>query len=367
MDEADSIIKFHCKNCAQKFSVHKNNAGKKGKCPKCKNIIVVPGQPEQASPDKSSGIVTFACSMCERQIKVPESSRGKLIECSHCGCYVEVPSEKPKIPVEKNLEDDVSDMSLEERQKLGGEIRMDEPEQAEERKLPWLVDIFLYPTSTSGMIHIAIFVIAPILISLLSRYVLSRAGHYGGILSMILFFFLIGYMFYYFAECIRDSATGGLRASDILTNAPGTSDLFEQFVSLFACYAFFLGPVTFYRGYIYFTDTQMNTAIYWPLLAYGVFFFPMGILAVVIFNSVNGLNPILLICSIAGTFFQYCGLVIFFFGLYVLCILILSVGQRWGILANVMTNIALIWLLLVTAHLLGRFYWRYQEKLNWEV
>jgi len=372
MDEADSIIKFHCENCGQKIRVPQIHAGKKGKCPKCKHPVVVPKQAEHASPDKSSRLVSFACSMCDKEIKVPESSRGKIIECPHCGCYVEVPSEKIKAektttPVEKHIEDDVSGMSLEERQKLDGKIRVDEPEQAEERKLPWLVDIFLYPTSASGMIHIAIFVIAPILIGLLSRFVFSYALHYGGILSLILYLLLIGYMFYYFGECIRDSATGGLRASDTLTSAPGTSDLFEQFVSLFACYAFFLGPATFYRGYIHFTDTQMNTAIYWPLLAYGVFFFPMGILAVVMFNSVNGLNPILLIGSIASTFFQYCGLVLLFSGLYVLRILILSVGQRWGILANVMSNIVLIWLLLVTAHLSGRFYWRYQDKLNWEV
>ena len=42
MNDADSIIKFRCENCGQKFSVHKNNAGKKGKCPKCKIIIVIP-------------------------------------------------------------------------------------------------------------------------------------------------------------------------------------------------------------------------------------------------------------------------------------------------------------------------------------
>jgi len=310
--------------------------------------------------------------MCDEDIKVPESSRGKLIECSKCGCYVEVPSEKTptlesKTAIKPGPEDDVSDMSLEERQKLDGEIRVDETEQNGERKLPWLADILLYPTSASGMIHIAIFLIVPILIGLLSRYVFSFVRHYGGILSLILYVLLIGYMFYYFAECIRDSAAGGLRTPETLTSTPGSSDMLEQFVSLFACYAFFLGPVTFYRSYIYFSSTQMNSAIFWSLYAYGGFFFPMGILAVVMFNSVNGLNPILLICSIASTFFQYCGIVIFFSGLYVLRTLILSVGQQWGILANVTSNIVLIWLLLVTAHLLGRFYRRYQEKLNWEV
>jgi len=317
-------------------------------------------------------MVSFACSICDEDIKVPESSRGKLIECPKCGCYIEVPSERTptvesKAAIKPGPEDDVSDMSLEERQKLGGEIRVGETEQTGKRKLPWPVDIFLYPTSPSGMIHTAIFLIVPILIGLLSRYVFSFVRHYGNMFTLISYVFLIGYIFNYFGECIRNSAAGGLRAPETLANTLGLADLFVQLVSLFACYAFFLGPATFYRGYIFFYEIEINSIIFWSLYAYGVFFFPMGILAVVMFGSVNGLNPILLIGSIASTFFQYCGIVIFFSGLYVLRILILSVGQRWGILANVMSNIVLIWLLLVTAHLLGRFYWRYQDKLNWDV
>ena len=103
----------------------------------------------------------------------------------------------------------------------------------------------------------------------------------------------------------------------------------------------------------------------------------MGILAVVMFDSVRGLNPILLIRSIISAFFQYCGLVILFYGLAVL----LVIGRMGSVLATVRTGSTLlgpllvyilifavyIWLLLVAGHLLGRFYWRYQEKLNWEV
>ena len=36
------MIRFNCKSCGQKFSVPESRAGKKGKCPKCRNIIVVP-------------------------------------------------------------------------------------------------------------------------------------------------------------------------------------------------------------------------------------------------------------------------------------------------------------------------------------
>ena len=371
MDDADSVIKFRCENCGQKFSVHKNIAGKKGQCPKCKNIIVIPKQAEHKTPNKNIHTISFACSMCEQAIKVPESSSGKLIECPHCTSYVEVPTNKTTAENSTaqtliHKEDTASDLTLEERQKLGGEIRADEPEQIEERKLPWAVDIFLYPTSTSGIIHIVIFIILPILLGLLDRFVFSLAHHYGGMLLMIFYVFLYGYMFYYFAECIRDSATGGLRAPDTPASIPSKEDMIEQCVYLLACYALFLGPAIFYRSYTHFTETQMNGVIFWCLYAYGIFFLPMGLLAVVMFNSVNGLNPVLLICSIASTFLPYCGLIII---ICILGFLIIAIGRilpQSRILGHTLSA-AGIYLAMVLAHILGRFYWRYQKKLNWEV
>jgi hypothetical protein len=106
---------------------------------------------------------------------------------------------------------------------------------------------------------------------------------------------------------------------------------------LFACYALYLGPVTFYRGYIYFSGRPMSNPIYLSFLAFGAFFFPMGILAVVMFGSVNGLNPILLVRSIISTFLQYCGLALLFYGLGVLFAIMLfmmvTLSLRWGILS----------------------------------
>ena len=36
------MIKFQCDNCGKNFSVPEDQAGKKGKCPKCKTLVVVP-------------------------------------------------------------------------------------------------------------------------------------------------------------------------------------------------------------------------------------------------------------------------------------------------------------------------------------
>jgi hypothetical protein len=353
------MIKFNCKSCGQKFSVPESHAGKKGKCPKCNNIIVIPKQAEHARPDKSRITVTFACSI------------GNLIECPHCSCYVEVPleiipAEKTTAPVQPGKEDGVSEKALEAPQKPEVEKEAEETEPAGKRKLPWLVDIFLYPVSTGGLITLAVILILRLSTDCVAGFFMCC--FFGGILGLIMRIIIVySYMYWYFSECIRDSAVGGMRAPETFVSMPGLGDMILQWGRLFACYALYLGPVTFYRGYTYFYNMPMNNVLFWSLLAYGDFFFPMGILAVVMFDSVNGLNPILIIRSIGSTFLQYCGLAILFYGLGLLFLVTFLVGARWGILSYLFGNIVFIWLLLVAGHLLGRFYWRYQETLNWEV
>lgn len=102
----------------------------------------------------------------------------------------------------------------------------------------------------------------------------------------------------------------------------------------------------------------------------------MGILAVVMFDSVNGLKPTLLIRSIASTFFRYCGLVILFYGFGVLFVVLL-VRMRLILIQNglfsgffliyIFSNIFFLYALLISGHLLGRFFYRYEDRLYWEV
>ena len=358
------MLRFCCEHCGRKISIQDEHAGKRGKCPGCDSVITVP---------QASNLVGFYCQNCGEKISVLRTSAGKKGKCPNCKLPVAIPkkseharpAQRPQVLAQEEV---VSGLSLEERQILWGETRADETEQTGQRKLPWPVDIFLYPANASGLVHVAVFLIVPILLELLYKFLLMALGPRAGLLVGILYIFLIGYMFSYFVECICDSAGGELRASDPPSAVASRDELMGQYAIWLACYAFFFGPVTFYRGYTHLCGTQMNNAIFWPLLGYGVFFFPMGILAVTMFDSIEGLNPVLLICSIAGTFFQYCGLVIFFaaFCFLRVGVLMLSFRQGWGILARIVPDLLLIWLLLVAVHLIGRFYWRYQEKLNWQ-
>ena len=81
------MIKFACGRCGRLIRVDAKYAGKKGKCPKCGNIVTVP---------KESTIISFLCGQCGHQIEVPEVHAGKKGKCPKCGNAVVVPARKEK-------------------------------------------------------------------------------------------------------------------------------------------------------------------------------------------------------------------------------------------------------------------------------
>jgi len=229
-------------------------------------------------------------------------------------------------------------------------------------KLPWLIDAFLYPVSLHGMTYVAIFLFLFFLIGLLDRFVLSYARHYGGVLSLILYVLLIGYILHYYAYCVFDSSRGGRRAPNISTeHTPDRADLLAHIFLILGCVAICFLPTA-----AYYLFTRRIDRTFWALSAVGFFFFPMALLAGIIFDSFDALNPIIIIGSILRTFFPYCGLILSFCILGGLLALIFRVSKSIparGLISKAVT----FYLLLVAAHLLGRFCWHNKDKLDWGI
>ncbi len=213
------------------------------------------------------------------------------------------------------------------------------------------------------MTHLAIFTFIPLLITIV-RTLLCALGILGFIANAA-----IGlYFCWYITECVRDSAMGGTRAPE----AFATADLGEMWLQaqhIIGCYLIFVGPVGFY--YIF---TERTDVVFWLFLAYGVFFLPIGLLACVMFDSIRGLSPILLIASIVSTLLQYCGLVSLFIGIVLAFRTLAGIAKQDSAQFTIGTKILgavlsclLVYVVFVVAHILGRFYWRNQERLNWEV
>ena len=377
------MIRFQCEHCCRKIVVKDEHANKQGKCPECGKVVVIPGE---------STVIEFQCEECGQKISVPKIHAGKKALCPKCKAAFVVPgmrqrlsnarrSNKPDSQGELTLVDvpeqykikhhptPLFERALEQHPELERHSPLEDTESKGQRTLPWLLDIFLYPTSAPGLVHLVIFTLVPFFTIVAAR-MLGRVGMYLGFFGWIVRILIGLYMAWYLAECVRDSAKGGTRAPEAFA-LEGTGEMYSQALHIVGCYIIFVFPAILYSVY-----TQRQDAIFWGLVSYGVFFFPMGLLACIMFDSIRGLNPILLIGSIFSTFFQYCAIVLLIGGI-VLAIWAVGTVIRpqdtqqpltmgWRIIQGLLSFIGL-YIIFVIAHLLGRFYWRFQEKLNWEV
>ncbi|MGB2807908.1 MAG: hypothetical protein WBC22_09215, partial [Sedimentisphaerales bacterium] len=212
-----------------------------------------------------------------------------------------------------------------------------------------------------GLVYLGIFIGVTLFLDTVGNILPSYFACLFWLLTLVIRIFVVLFMYWYFAECVRDSAEGGLRAPKVIGDVPPAVDMFRQMVDIVGCLLVFFTPFI-----LYVLIARRAGIIFWLLLIYGIFFFPMSLLAIVVHNSPAGLNPRLIYNSISNTFRQYCGLVL----LIVAAMLLIGVlGQKVKESEHlaILVRCAGFYLLFVAAHLLGRFYWRYQEKLNWEV
>ncbi|MCP4259154.1 MAG: hypothetical protein GY774_16845 [Planctomycetes bacterium] len=258
-----------------------------------------------------------------------------------------------------------------------------EEEKAEEttpsRKLPWFVDIFLYPLSISGLVYLVICFCAPILINLINQLILQQVWPINELIVATLYVLFVGYVMYYLSWCIIDSTKGGWRAPDITNQSSPKGELIESVGILLACIVFCFWPLA-----VYYIFTEKTGFLYWLLTAIGLLFFPMVLLSGFLHNSINGLNPVLITKSVIKTFPKYLPIIIFFTVFFIVLSVVIPpfpqsknfksishyisefIGNIFG--SRYALRLAgFIYIAMIAAHILGRFYCRCKERLNWEV
>lgn len=324
-------MEFHCTNCGRKLTVPDAKAGRKGRCPQCKEALTIPNP--SAEPQNEP--------LDRRLLDLPEPTESDPSEAAYAKL----------------------------RGALGGRIL--EPEEIPQRKYPWIVDIFLYPLNVSTLTMLLICVGGPFFLRLLVTF--CKALFFNGLQLMLIpwlialmlhwsaLVLLVFYMIWYVFSCMRDSAQGGIRAPNTAATTPGLGELLAGTFTLLACVLFSLAPALAYWIRV------GADGLFWILFAVGGFVFPMALLAVVMHESLRGLNPLLLGRSIGRAFFQYLVLVPF---CYVLCLMFplayyFILNQRYWHWSYVLQALA-FYQMLIMAHLLGRFYFKNEEKLYWD-
>jgi len=365
----NSVIRFACNFCGQKIRVPARLAGKRGKCPKCRSIIVIPAvnaTPRPQEPDKPirlnrdlDGTTARKQHETEANQTHPNTPENEQYPDLHLRPAVE--------PARQVAEPDIISYAA--------GLSETQPQPRQETDIPWFIDMLAYPFSIGGIIHFIIFWLAPVLLSFIGPFLFLMCC-YGQLAAMALYILLGGYMLYYFFNCIIESAKGARRAPDVsLQDPPTPVELLRKVLLVLACNILCFAPLIIYVIWFFWTrirvspgaslsqfDLTSNIA-FWGLYGAGVFLLPMTLLAVAMFDSLSALSPGLFIPSIFSTLLPYCGLVILFYGIGYLSSRIRPIAGAFGILYWGLQ----IYVMFILFHLLGLFFRRYEDKLNWEI
>jgi DNA-directed RNA polymerase subunit RPC12/RpoP len=316
------MIRFPCPHCGAKLQVSEAHAGKKGRCPQCRGRTVVPQAPEAMPP--------IAVRKADPAPDVPRDPRdARLLDL-------------PVVPVEP----------MPPPREAADEAASSEGSISGSR-----LGILLYPMNVSGVIHLVIFSLLPPLWMRASTLSFWMAPGIGPLCWLVV---LSLYFLHYWATCLSDSAQGGIRAVDINSaSMPLSVDaLLSTGRTILPVVVLIWGPALAY--------CLLRGRVDWVLLlwlAAAGLTFPMVLLSVNYFDSVRGANPLLVLTSIASAPGPYAVLVACLSMLTALAALLmrLSPESRGGWVLRLL----IIYILLTEAHLLGRFYRRNEQRLNW--
>jgi hypothetical protein len=341
---SESVIRFNCAFCRQQIRVPSIHAGKKAKCPHCKNVVIIP---QSTPPPQEDKLIRL-----KRDADLPpEPARS-----------IQTPPQQwhrtgPEPPADV-------------------ETYTDKSAQPPEQKPATILNIFTFPFSLAGVLHFILFWFGPFLLGLLERIFAAAAGYYGQLLILAADIALLGYFFYYLSNCIIAAAKDERTAPDVsLENPPSFTDLLGRALLVFGCTLACFVPMILYVFFAYIWPAIQSRSEagllawrtdpwYWILYGLGVFFLPMSLLATALFDSITALNPLLIITSVAGTFVSYCGLALLFCAIG---LLMNFVGQLQPGGLSLLAWGFDVYLIFIAAYILGRFFRRYESKLNWEV
>lgn len=350
--DGSSVIRFCCKSCGQKIRVPQSLAGKKSRCPKCKGIVIIPASQDFAGVENRDN---------PANLKISSNKSGLNPS------LFDIP--KTDTSNQSSAKNDVFDEGLQATAGYQIAGQEDKTEQTGERKFPWLIDIFLYPVNLPGLLFFGIVILIPLILDIL----MFLLGILAGLISLpcSIIIILIGmYVYWYFVQCIRDSGLGGIRAPETIGETPGFFELLPAVLRILVCLVVCAAPAA-----AYFAWSSRLDIFFWVFVGCGGFYYLMALLTVAMFDSIEGLNPLIVIPSIFSTFFQYCGLVLIVAAIVwaldkareTLAVIIPTMSAWASFPLVALLKCVELYLLMVAAHLLGRFYFRYQEKLDWEV
>ena len=131
--EVGSMIEFYCKNCGRRISLPEIHSGRKYKCPKCKNEVIVKEADSKQNVSKDIEVNAKYSAYDLTLLDIPRLNEAQSKEL-----------------------DETSESFVESTSGIPEASKKDEDTSVIERRYPWPVDIFLYPVCKPGLTIIGI-------------------------------------------------------------------------------------------------------------------------------------------------------------------------------------------------------------------
>jgi DNA-directed RNA polymerase subunit RPC12/RpoP len=341
------MIIFRCPNCKKKFGVPDNFADQSVHCNQCGRQMVVPRPPAAASKTQQAEIRLQPPMQFDKPAIVhTEDSHSAAIDSDEL-CLAPLPPQPDSDSVDASPQ--LKPRTLEESPSPSG----------------WYWP-FLFPLNGTGLGMIGLFVLSRLILWLGMVGAAALLGVIGLALAVILavISFLIQiYACSYTCLCVQASSQGQIKAPDTLQHdMGGLWEMIKQVLRIIAALGFCAMPAIFY--YYHYKNQDY---LFWTIAAAGWFFLPMMMLSSIMYDSLAGLNPFLVLFSAFRLFFRYVLLVLALTipaGLFI-CIFIYS--KILGMLVTLPAQAVLLYLAFVGAAMLGRFFKVNEERLGWNI
>lgn len=116
------MIRLNCSNCGQKIKTDDKYAGKRVRCPNCKEPLQIPQAEGRTSPGQSA-IIKFRCPNCSQKIGLSQDYAGKVVKCAKCKHRLRVP-QPPDAAAQPKPQEDLAPLRLAQEQPAADEGRL---------------------------------------------------------------------------------------------------------------------------------------------------------------------------------------------------------------------------------------------------
>jgi len=278
----------------------------------------------------------------------------------------------------------IDDSMFQERVQRLKQVQEAEPENiiedTEQPEKVTFLRVFTYPINVPGLSIIALYAGIPFLLVLVLYPMppMIRMGLFFP--ALLIKIMVVLSTLWYLSFCVRAVAEGQVHPPNLFEFGSDDSlgSWFRQFLLLAAAFIACIFPAfifIFSVGTSAWTQVTLPVTvmahaglIFWLLLSTGIFLLPMCILSIVMFDSLEALNPPLIISSVFSTFFSYLLVPVLFFVPIVLFIITAMMKDgAMNLVLLLLLRVIGCYLLVMDAYVLGWFFYKNEEKLRWDV